>query len=123
MGHISKKEKTLIFLTGSLFCFSILSVWFLWENPGMLAAILIILSFLELIAIKSKKVLVIYIFCGICGGVVESMAVYLGVWKYSLPTLYFVPFWLVPLWGNAGVFIICFYKLLGKIAWLNSKSE
>jgi len=121
MVNISKKEKTLIFLTGSLFAFSILSVWFLWKNPSMLTLILLVLSCLELIAIRSKKVLIIYIFCGICGGVVESIAVYLGIWKYGLPTFYFIPFWLLPLWGNAGIFIICFYKLLGKVPWLNNK--
>jgi hypothetical protein len=121
MGSISKKERILIFLTGSLFTFSILSVWFLWKNPDRLTLVLLVLSFLELIAIKSKKVLIIYIFCGICGGVVESIAVYLGIWEYSLPTFYFVPFWLMPLWGNAGIFIVCFYKLLGKVAWLNNK--
>lgn len=114
-----KKEVGLIIITGSFIILSILSIWLLWRNVLLLTSVLFILAFIELITIKSKKLTIVFFLCCIGGGIVESVAIYFGNWHYTEPTFFNIPFWLLPAWGNAGIFIVAFYKLLGKIKFLN----
>jgi hypothetical protein len=123
MGENLKKDFNLIIITGLFIVFSVISVWFLWKRPLALTLVLYILVVIELLAIKNKKIIILFILCGIGGAVFESISVWYGVWTYNFPTLGNIPLWLIPGWGNAGVFIVCFYKLLGKIYWLDKKSE
>jgi hypothetical protein len=101
--------------------FSVLGVWLLWRNVALLTAVLFALAFVELITIGSKKLTIMFFLCCIGGGIVESIAIYFGNWRYTEPTFFNIPLWLLPGWGNAGVFIIAFYKLLGKINFLNQE--
>lgn len=121
MIKISKKEKVQVFITGGFFVLSGLTIWFLWENSVLSAAILLLLGVIELKHIDSRKLSLIYVLCAFSGAFFESICIYLGIWKYSLPNLFGIPLWLAPGWGNAGIFIVCFYKLLGKVSWLEKK--
>jgi hypothetical protein len=122
MNKFLKKDIQLIITTGSFIAFSILGVWFLWRNVALLTLVLFALALIELITIRSKKVTVMFFLCCIGGGVVESIAIYFGNWHYAEPTFFNIPLWLLPGWGNAGVFIIAFYKLLEKFKFLNQEN-
>lgn len=114
------KENDTFKITATAFftIFSILSIWFLWKMPFLMAFFLFILAVIELNIIKSKKLVVVFILAAIFGSAIESMAIYLGSWHYSNPTFFNIPIWLIPLWGNAGIITVSLYKLLGKFSWL-----
>jgi len=119
--NIDKNELRLVITTGFFIILSAFTVWFLWRNIFLTTVVLIILAIIELVSIGSKKVALMFILCGIGGGIFEGIAIYFGGWHYSNPTFFNIPLWLWPGWGNAGVFIISFYKLLDEVSWLNKE--
>jgi len=123
MNKFSKKDIEFIIISGLFIVFSVLGVWFLWRNVPLLTVFLFALAFIELNTIKSKKLTVMFFLCCIGGGVVENIAIYFGNWRYTEPTFFNIPLWLLPGWGNAGIFIIAFYKLLGKVKFLNQEKN
>lgn len=121
MEKTFKEDLRIITITATFFILSVLGVWFLWEDVILLTAVLYFLAFVELSAIGSKKMVILFFLCGVGAVIFESIAISLGAWHYAKPTFFNIPLWLIPGWGNAGVFIVNFYKLLGKIDWLNKK--
>ena len=88
---------------------ALISVALLWEKNLILSITLIILSALMLLLKKSKREIETFIVCAIAGGVAESFAIVFGVWQYGNPNLFNIPFWLIPLWGIAAIFIVRVY--------------
>lgn len=123
MSKISQKELFLIIITGLFIILSVFAVWFLWQNVFLTTIVLFSLAIIELISIGSKKVALMFVLCAIGGGIVEGVASHFGNWHYSSPSFFNIPLWLLPGWGNAGIFIIAFYKLLDKVKWLNKTDE
>ena len=84
---------------------SLLSVSFFWNNSLLLFGILIVVSILTFLISVSKEDLVLFIVCGFWFTFSESIAIYFGVWTYTSPHIFGVPYWLPLLWGIAAVFI------------------
>ncbi len=66
---------------------------------------LTILAIIYLLIWKSKIMWKIFIFASIFGALSEIITTHYGLWEYALPNLLDIPFWLIPLWGCAGIFI------------------
>ncbi|PIN79400.1 hypothetical protein COV16_04385 [Candidatus Woesearchaeota archaeon CG10_big_fil_rev_8_21_14_0_10_34_8] len=66
--------------------------------------LLLILAVIGLVKWKSKLTTAIFFF-GFGGAFIEIIAIYFGVWEYSLTNFYNIPFWLFILWGNTAAFI------------------
>lgn len=121
MEKTFKEDLRIIIITALFLILSILGIWFLWEDIILLTVTLFFLALIELSAIGSRKLAVVFFLCGIGGGIVEIVAVHFGAWNYTEPTFLNIPLWLLPGWGNAGIIIVTLYKLLGNVEWLNKK--
>lgn len=121
MNHSKKEEWRLIIITVFFIAVNILAILFVWQYPLTLTIYLVILTLVELWNIKSRKVLLVFIISAFGGSFVEIMAVHLGIWQYVLPEFFGIPIWLIPAWGNAGIIIVCFYKLFSQVSWLEKK--
>ena len=118
MGQtVSRRDAILITVTAaSIFC-AFFSVIYLWQSPILLTAILFAISFAELVTISSKKLWLIFLISGLGGATIEAISIYFGIWSYNVQNFLGIPFWLIPLWGFAGVYIVTVYKLLSKLGW------
>lgn len=109
------EEKILIFSMGIFIAVCVLAIWLLWRNSLVLTLVLFFLAFMQLAIIKSKKLIAVFILASIGGGIIESVAIFLGGWKYAMPNFFNIPLWLMPAWGSAAIIIVSLYKLFGKI--------
>jgi len=85
---------------------TLISVILFWKKSILLTAILLIIGFLMLYILKSKKKIIVFIFCSFAGALTEIIAIYSGAWIYSNSNFLGIPFWLIPLWGIAALFMI-----------------
>jgi hypothetical protein len=122
MKNIRNKDTALVIITGTYIILSILAVWFLWGEDFYLTLVLFALSIIEMLAVKSRKVIFMFFLCGFGGAAFESIAIYFGAWHYSRPALGNIPLWLIPGWGSAGIAIITFYKLLSEFNCFRKKT-
>jgi hypothetical protein len=119
---ISRRDAILITVTAtSIFC-TFFSVIYLWQSPLLLTPILFAISAIELFVISSKKLWIIFIISGIGGATIEAISIYFGIWSYNIQSFLGIPFWLIPLWGFAGVYIVTVYKLLSKLGWFEKRA-
>jgi hypothetical protein len=118
-----KRDVVLVSSTAAFLFFSFFSLIFLWRQVVPLTLILFALSFFELYIIGSKKLFIIFILSAIGGAVIEMISIYYGIWAYRVSNLFGIPFWLFPLWGNAGVFIVAFYQLLSRLGWFEKNNS
>jgi len=91
-----------------LLVFALLTLIFpliFFRNIILTTFLLVILAIVGLIKWNSKLTLIMFIFGGVGGGVAEIIAVYFGVWQYSLANVFNVPLWLFFVWGNASAFL------------------
>lgn len=84
---------------------SILVVVLLYKKAIITTMLLIAITITGLIKMKSKLMIVIFIFFGILFGIIEIIVINYNVWSYSINSMMNVPFWLFILWGNTSVFI------------------
>jgi len=117
------KDLKLVIVTAAYYPFAILSLWMFWEQSILLMLILFILAFIELIIIKSNKLIILFFLGCLAGPVIESVAIARGSWRYSLPEIYNIPLWLIPAWGNVTIFAVTFYKFLDRFKWLDNKTR
>lgn len=119
----NKKDIALISATAGFLFFSFFALIFLWQRVILLAVVLFLLSLIELLAVGSKKLAIIFIISGIGGAAIEIISIYFGIWTYNINSFWGVPIWLFPLWGNAGIFIVTIYKLLSRLGWFERSAK
>lgn len=83
-----------------------------WSEPVMLFVLLMLLSGVALSWRASKLKLIVYLVCVVWGPLAEAVAISFGAWTYASPQFFGIPFWLAPLWGLAGLFIVGVYDAL-----------
>ncbi|MBN1923983.1 MAG: DUF2878 family protein [Nanoarchaeota archaeon] len=93
---------------------SLISVSLLWKNNVLLFFVLFSIAVFMLYSSKSKQEIKTFIFCGLLGAAAESVAIHFGAWNYSNPDSYYIPAWLILLWGIASVFIARTYNNFKK---------
>jgi hypothetical protein len=116
------KDLKLIIITGIYYPVAVLSLWIFWKESMMLTLILFIIAIIELIVTKSRKLIILFLLGCVVGPIVESVAIWRGSWSYSMPEIYNIPLWLIPAWGNVTIFVVTFYKFLGRFGWLEKKA-
>lgn len=85
---------------------SIFLTAFLWRDSILLSFCLIFVTILMLLIEKDKRDFYLFIISGVFGASAEAFTIFFGAWKYSLPEILdLIPFWLLILWGIAGIFI------------------
>ena len=93
---------------------SLVAVALLWSQPFVLLLALSTLSFGALFIERSKQAFILYALCAVLGSAAEAFAVAFGAWSYATPQFVGIPFWLIPLWGLAGVYIAALSTFLGR---------
>jgi hypothetical protein len=96
-------KRELTFELGSYALCIILAGW-LWPKPVTLTICYAAISIVALIKWHTKSDLLFYFVTFVLGPMGESVAIYLGAWKYSNP-LYLIPLWLPFLWGICALFM------------------
>lgn len=96
-------KKELAFELG-LYALCIALVGSLWHKPVTLTICYVVISIVVLMKWHTKSDLLFYFITFILGPIGESVAIYLGAWKYSRP-LYLIPSWLPFLWGICALFL------------------
>jgi hypothetical protein len=96
-----KKELTLEL---GIYALCIALVGALWHKPVMLTICYVLVSIVVFIKWHKRSDLFFYFVAFVLGPVGESVAIYLGAWKYSKP-LYLIPLWLPFLWGICALFV------------------
>jgi hypothetical protein len=76
----------------------------LWNKPVVLTIFYTALSIVALTRWHTKSDLLFYFVTFVLGPTGESIAVYLGAWKYPKP-LFLIPLWLPFLWGICALFM------------------
>ena len=87
-----------------LYALCIVLVGLLWHKPVVLTTCYMALSIVALTKWHTKSDLLFYFVTFVLGPLGESVAVYLGAWKYSKP-LFVIPLWLPFLWGICALFM------------------
>lgn len=123
MPSLTKKDVNRILITILFLILATLSICLLWKLANLLTALLFFLAIAYLAYVKSKKLALVFLFCGFGGCVVEIIAIEYGAWHYTLPTLFNIPLWLFPAWGIAGILCASLYKLLDKIPSLEKNNN
>lgn len=88
----------------AVICLLIVSLFY--ENIMLLTMLLAVLSFLMLLILRDKYLVVTYFACSIMGAMAEIIAIYSGAWEYNLSSFLGIPLWLPLLWGIAALFMI-----------------
>ena len=99
-----KKRKDIIFNLAFAVLTVLIAIFF-YKNILLAALLLIIVSLVGLLKWKSRMTLIIFTAGAILGPIAEIVAVHYGVWSYSLINFFNIPSWLIPVWGNAAVFV------------------
>jgi hypothetical protein len=96
-------KKELAFELG-IYALCIVLIGSLWHKPVILTICYVVISIVVLIKCHTKSDLFFYFLTFVLGPIGESVAVYLGAWKYSRP-LYLIPSWLPFSWGICALFL------------------
>ena len=99
-----KKRKDLTFNL-AFAVLTILIVVFFYKNILLATALLSIVSLIGLLKWKSKMTLMIFAIGAILGPIAEIISIHYGVWSYTSVNFFNIPLWLIPVWGNAAVFV------------------
>jgi len=87
-----------------LYTLCIVLVGLFWHKPVVLTICYMALSIVALTKWHTKSDLLFYFVTFVLGPIGESVAVYLGAWKYPKP-LFLIPLWLPFLWGICALFM------------------
>ncbi len=102
-------------INGIIAISSLLFVSFFYQKTTLLFILLLLLSVSILSINYSKNIMKLYTFSLFFGALSESFAVYKGAWVYTkTDTFLHIPFWLFPLWGIAGVFLVQTYRYIQR---------
>lgn len=88
----------------------------LFHSNSILLFILLSVMSVLLLAIDNFKFIREYFTLLLFGTVTEILIINFsdGAWKYQINNVFGVPFWLMPLWGIAGVLSISIYIFFNK---------
>jgi len=103
-GRVKREWKSILFNL-ILYAFSLVITVLFYRNVLLTTILLSILSIIGLVKWKSWITLGIFFFGVIAGPIFEVVAINYGVWSYSIPSFFNIPFWLFILWGVAAAFI------------------
>ncbi len=103
-------KRELVFELG-LYILCVLLVGLLWHRPVTLTICYVVISIIVLIKWHRKSDLLFFFVTLVLGPIGESVAIYLGAWRYSKP-LYLIPPWLPLLWGICALFLKHFSESL-----------
>ncbi|MBI4438919.1 hypothetical protein HY640_03235 [Candidatus Woesearchaeota archaeon] len=78
---------------------------FFFHDIALATLVLLAISLVGLFKWRSRATLYIFVFGALFGVGAEMLAIYKGVWSYSLPSFINVPLWLFLVWGNASSFL------------------
>ena len=84
---------------------NLLIIILFYKDIPLATILLALTTILGMIKWKSIRTLYIFILIGIGATILEIIAVYIGIWKYTITNFLGVPFWLFIAWGNAGAVI------------------
>ncbi|MFH1162336.1 MAG: hypothetical protein V1696_03660 [Candidatus Jorgensenbacteria bacterium] len=77
-----------------------------WQSTGVIIIALFFIRLLMMGVERDRSALVIYIFTFLFGALSEALVVSVGsAWRYAVPQVIGIPWWLPFVWGNAGLFI------------------
>ncbi len=96
-------KKELAFELG-LYVLCIVLAGLLWHKPVVLTICYVAISAVAVTRWHTRSDLLFYLVTFVLGPIGESVAVYLGAWKYSKP-LFLIPLWLPFLWGICALFM------------------
>ncbi len=100
-----KEEKKNLFFNG-LFAFSTLLITIMFFDKTFLAILSLgSIALAGLIKWKSRLTLLMFVFGALFGAIAEVIAIYFGVWSYSVSNFFNIPLWLLIVWGNVAAFI------------------
>ena len=87
-----------------------------WRNTLLLSCLLIILAIVKHSVVPIKMELLWFVLVGILGTTTESLIMYLGgsPWSYASSSFFNFPFWLIFLWGLAGIIFITLHQGVSK---------
>ena len=93
-------------LTLALSAACMLLASYLWWDPPLLAALLAANAALLIwIGARPKHDLLLFVLAGLLGAGAESYAISRYAWSYTLPWKAGIPYWLILVWGTAGIFL------------------
>ncbi len=95
----------------SVYALCIALASFLWPQPILLSACLVLIGVLMLYRWHSKTDLLFYFVAFLLGPFGEAVAVRSGAWVYAKPS-FLIPLWLPLLWGIVGLFLKKLCELL-----------
>jgi hypothetical protein len=94
----------------SILLFSIMALFFLWEQPVLLSALLLVTAYVKhRLSPITSELLWFSLIC-IGGTIVEILLVNMGgAWSYSSSQLFNIPIWMPLFWGVVGTTIVVMY--------------
>jgi hypothetical protein len=99
-----------VIISASILLFSIVALFFLWRQPVVLSALLVLTAYVKHRLYPITSELVWFSLICIGGAIVEILLVNLGgAWKYSSPQLFNIPVWMPLFWGVVGTTIVVMY--------------
>jgi hypothetical protein len=81
-----------------------------WQKPLLVLSIFCVISVILLSALRSYKLVIVYMIGGILGALMESQSTVIGIWHYAIPEWRGVPWYLFLVWGNTTIFAISAFK-------------
>ena len=75
------------------------------KDPLFLAMVLLLLGIALLMILKNTNNIYFYLMMAVLGPLVEIICVFVGVWHFSTPDFFGIPYWLPFYWGLIG---LCF---------------
>ena len=102
-----------------IFCIGVLTLFTMYDRILLTTLIIILISFVSLKILNDKQTTQLYVTAATLGPVGEIIAIHIGIWTYTIPSIYGIPYWLPFLWGLAIVHLDLllnqFKFLIGKI--------
>lgn len=74
-----------------------------YATPVVTLGLLVVIAGLYLYRLREKHYYLIFLVTSVGGPIGEMIAIYMGVWEYTLPHFNGIPYWLPVVWGMAGV--------------------
>ena len=112
---ITKILKSFISVTSLIALLTLFSVTFLWQYPLILNLLCLVYSGVTLYLFKSRSGFFYFLLFGLLGAGSEVLVVQFGAWKYANPDFLGIPFWLILIWGIAGIYIVKTFEKIQKI--------
>lgn len=102
-------------ISASILLFSIAALFFLWRQPLLLSALLVITAYVKHRLYPIKAELVWFALICVGGAIVEALLVNIGgAWSYASSHLFNIPVWMPLFWGVVGTTVIVMHAGLAE---------